>query len=417
MGEHVRRALGAVGERVNRAADGDEGLDVVDARERARCVDTGDAMDDARLGDEKLRDRPAVLRPFYAASLEVAIAEGDAEHALVEVDPTRQPRNVCVEAAAEARRRLEEERAAPAERDLRVAGAAEVTERAGAAPRFVDDTRFVFCREARRIRLGHHDAERLLARDDDALGDAVAREAPLFDPPVDRVLAPFEPRLDHHAREPRRRRVHERVVERGGELVIRVDACDAALPPPARRLHDDRERVVTHERARGIEGRAGGERRNADAAGRVGGAHCVLLLAATDRLGIAVERQPQARGDVGRRAHRDLAPRARDGSDACAPEERGHRVGVARRHLFEGLAVRDADGVRVHVDAEHVEAERARRSNERELGEAAAEDEDAGAHGDGGVGVFGFNDSRNSSSSAWCRRPTSSSKLSRSAML
>ncbi len=295
-----------------------------------------------------------------------------------------------------------------------------MTEGASASSCFVDDARFVVHREARRIRLGHHHAERLLPRDDDPLGDAVARESAVLDPAVDRVLAPFEPRFDHHAREPRRRRVLERVDEGTRELVVGVDTRDPPLPPAARWLHDDGVGVVTDEGARGVERRARGERRDLNPPRGVRGAHRVLLLAASNRLGIGVEGEGPACGDVGDRSDRDLAAGARDGADPRSLEQRRDGPRVARRHLLEGVAVRHADGVRVHVDAEHVEGESARGANERELREAAPDDEDARGHDDGGVGaagVRGFNELRNSSSSAWWASAASSPKFRRSAML
>ena len=204
VGEHVGRALGAVGERQDAPADGDEDLRVVDAR-RPRAPRRARATARTTPGprDEELRDRAAVRARRRAPWRSSArVAERDAEEAVVEVDAAREPRHVGVEAAAEARRRLEEEAAARAERDLRVARAAHVPERGGATARLVDDARLVV---AARGPTGTTSAimtpSGLSAGHGDALGDAVADEPPVLDPAVDRVLAALEPRLDDDERQ------------------------------------------------------------------------------------------------------------------------------------------------------------------------------------------------------------------------
>ena len=112
--------------------------------ERARLVEAASPRARrraSRRGTWRWRRR-ASARPAPCRS-SAGSPSGDAEDAVVEVDAAREPRHVRVEAAAEARRRLEEEAAARAEGDLRVAGAARVPERRRAAPRLVDDARLV----------------------------------------------------------------------------------------------------------------------------------------------------------------------------------------------------------------------------------------------------------------------------------
>src|ERR1019366_3535792 len=63
-----------------------------------------------------------------------------------------------------------------------------------------------------------------------------------------------------------------------------------------------------------------GEAGDGEAAGAIAGAHGVLVLAPAHGLGVGVEGETEAGGDVGRRLERDLAARRRDGLGADAAD-------------------------------------------------------------------------------------------------
>src|ERR1019366_5756800 len=119
-----------------------------------------------------------------------------------------------------------------------------------------------------------------------------------------------------------------------------------------------------------------GEAGDGEAAGAIAGAHGVLVLAPAHGLGVGVEGETEAGGDVGRRPERDLAARRRDGLRADAADGVAQTIDVSRRDLDEVVAVRDGDGAPVRVGSDDDEAMTLRRADERELRKAAPHDED-----------------------------------------
>ncbi|MCU0681334.1 MAG: hypothetical protein MUF34_03585, partial [Polyangiaceae bacterium] len=86
------------------------------------------------------------------------------------------------------------------------------------------------------------------------------------------------------------------LIEARAELGRLVHEGNAALPPASGRLDDHGQAHLVDEATRLGLGGAEREARRGQTGGGVARAHCVFLLAATHRLGVGVERQPEPGG-------------------------------------------------------------------------------------------------------------------------